>query len=246
MLPPPPPEIQGPLEHVLDSAIEMGAPPPPWVAVEDDDGRWVKEVAATDPLERSHLVLAARSEEALVTAIRLGVGGALRVPPSTPSATAALEAAAAPAALWIPDDRLADLAGATDGPPLAVGWRNRPFWRCQHGEAEMAARLVALAVELDSLPAVATWPVLVIADRTREEIGNAWNRIAKRHGVVSEGLIIVPCEPLAPHCGLAAAAVRALVMGETAAEGEQRIKSSQPVYELPSGRLIGWSKAGGR
>jgi len=241
LLPPPPPEVHGPLDHVLDQAVELGAPAPPWVAVEDDEGRWVKEVAAADPLERSHLVLAARSEKALVTAIRLGVGGALRLPPSTPSATAALEAAAAPAALWIPDDRLADLAGSPDGQPLAVGWRNRPFWRCQYGEAGMAARLAELAVELESLPAVASWPALVIDSRSPDEITAAWNLLAKRDGVVSEGLVIVPCEPLAPHCGLAAAAVRALVKGEVTADSEQVDGTgSQPVYELPSGRLMGW------
>jgi hypothetical protein len=105
----------------------------------------------------------------------------------------------------------------------------------------MAARFVELAVELESLPAVASWPVLVIGDRSPEEIASAWNRLAKRDGVVSDGLIIVLCEPLAPHCGLAAAAVRALVKGEAAADAEQvHATGSQPVYELPSGRLMGW------
>jgi hypothetical protein len=175
----------------------------------------------------------------MVAAVRLGVGGALRIPPSTPEAVSALDAAADPEPVWVPDNRLADLAGDPEDEPLAVGWVNRPFWRCQLGEAEMAARLADLAAELEVVPAVVSWPALVVAGRSQEDIHGAWRTVSERGGFQSEGLAMTTCEPLATHCGLAAAAVRALVGLEGG--GETRIEGSpRPVYELPSGTHVGW------
>jgi hypothetical protein len=235
------PAVRSPLESVLGQALAAGSPPPAWVAVEDDSDLWVREAAAVPRSERARGVFAARSEVGLVMAVRLGIGGALLLPPSTTAARAALEAAAALGEGGWPDPGLADLVVADASGLVAVGWARSEFWRCQLGEPEMAAWLADLAVELGVLPAVVPWPAMVIGERSTEQLVGAWHRVEARRGIVSDGIVVVRVEPAADHGGRAVAAIRGLV--ESDAEGSTHLGDDvpvRPVYELPSGRHVGW------
>jgi hypothetical protein len=243
------PAVRSPLESVLGQALATGSPPPAWVAVEDDHHSWIREAAAASPAERARGVLAARSEAGLVTAVRLGIGGALPLPPSTKAARAAFEAAALVGERAWPDPGLADLVVAEASCLVAVGWARSEFWRCQLGEPEMAAWLADFAVELGVLPAVVPWPALLLEERSVEQLVGAWHRVEARSGIVSDGIVVVRVEPAAGHGGRAVAAIRGLA--ESGAKGSTQLGEdapARPVYELPSGRRVGWwsSSASGR
>jgi hypothetical protein len=245
LFPEPPPEVRGPIESVLRQAVDGGAPAPPWIVLEDNAQEWVRQVAALSRVDRARGVIAASSDGALAIAVRLGLGGAFWLPPSTVCAAAAFEAAARGGEVCDPDARLADLVAADGRRFLVAGWINRRFWRCQLGEPEMAAWLVDLATELEVVPAVVPWPALVLAERAEQEIRDAWNTVSERRRATSEGLAVVTCQPVTGHCGVAANAIRALLDGESeskeSAWGEPR---PQPVFELPSGRWVGcWHAA---
>ncbi len=244
MLGSPPPAVAGPLGSVLDQAIAAGAPAPPWVAVEDPAGRWVREVAAVPASERARGVVAVGSDEALVTAVRLGVGGALRLPPSTVQASAALDAAAAAAQPWTADGWLADLAVTVAGEPLAVAWRNRAFWRRQVGEPEMTAYLVELARQLEVVPALAPWPALVLEGRSQAEVEEAWDRVVSRRRGASQGVRVARCQAAPHQIGVAASVLDALADAEAAGVGEaDSAMPPRPVHALPGGELVGWWSA---
>jgi hypothetical protein len=234
------PAVRAPLESVLGQALAVGSPPPAWVAIEDVHDAWIREAAAAPPGERVRGVFAARTEVGLVTAVRLGIGGGLPLPPSTRAATAALEAAAAAAGPPSPDPGLVDLLAAESSRLLAVGWARRDFWRNQIGEAEMVASLTDLAVELGELPAVVVWPALLIGARQEKEVIDAWGRVQARRGTPSDGMEIVRVEGESGHGGTVAAAIRSLVVRDAQVDAGHEPQAPRPVYELPSGRRVGW------
>jgi hypothetical protein len=239
LVPPPPDEVRQPLESVLEQAL-AGEAPPPWVAVEDRDGRWIRFAAAASPEERSRSVVALSSEAALISAVRLGIGGAMWLPPSTAGARAALDGAATRLLPPTTDAWIADLAVPPGGDLVAVTWANRPFWRCQLGAPALTLRLVELAAELDVLPAVVSWPALLVAARPSREIHSAWKRVTESRRVPSQGVAVVSCDHDWGHCGLVTAAMRALATREPDSDGAGTLECpGQAVYELPSGRLLG-------
>ena len=241
LLPPADDEANGPLKTVVRAAISGGAPEPSWIAVEDDQGEWILHAAAADPQDRGRAVVAVRSEAALVAAIRLGVGGAMWLPPSTQGAAAALQAAAeARLDRAHPSAWLADLASGWDGDLLAVSWTNRPFWRCQLGEPFMALLLAELANELGVLPALLPWPALLMSPRPAEEIHEAWDRVTTRAERATEGLELISCAPREGHCGVVTTAMRALVAHVSDSPLDQPASFPRPVYGLPGGQLEGW------
>jgi hypothetical protein len=192
-------------------------------------------------------VIAATSQEALAIAVQLGVGGALRLPPSTLEAGAALEAAARVGEAWVADAGLADLAADWDQDMLVAGWINRQFWRCQLGEPEMTEWLAELARELEVLPAIVPWPALVLADRTEQEVQAAWDRVAAGRRLTSEGIAVVKCRPKVGHCGVAAMAVQCLLEQDLngMAAGDTGT-APQPVFEIPRGNPVGfWAPSAG-
>ena len=81
------------LYSVIAGALAGGAPDPSWVAVDDGSGSWVVEASTRPSAERARGVVAVSSEDALVKAQLLGVGGALWLPPSSLGALEAFSAA---------------------------------------------------------------------------------------------------------------------------------------------------------
>lgn len=243
--PEPPAAVARPLSAVIDHALERGAPPPPWLVVEDDEGDWFPLLAAAPPAERARVVAAVVTDVALVQTLRLGVGGAMPLPPSTPSAVDAFAAAAArrlPPTGYEPAALEACLtAGST---VLAVTVAQRGFWRVQLGDCRIASLLAALAERLGCLPTLLSWPAIVIAGHEPEEVRRAWAEVAQAPPAPSDGIVAVQLSPAARAGGLAAAATTALAAAEQRAV-RPASSASLPVCELPGGNLVGrWSPPG--
>ncbi len=231
----------GPLLTVAQAAVSDGAPEPSWIAVEDDRGEWIRHAAATEPVDRARAVVAVQTEAALVAAVRLGVGGAMWLPPSTQGAATAFRAASEAAPnRGHPSAWLADLATGWDGDLLAVSWVNRPFWRCQLGEPFMAGLLVDLADELGVLPALLPWPALLMSPRPERDIHSAWELVTARTPCVTEGLEVIGCAAREGHCGVVTTAMQSLVAHVSEESERESVVFPRPVYGLPSGQLAGW------
>lgn len=235
----------GAIGAVFEQAMAAGASEPSWAVVADSGRNWVGEVASTSADERARGVVVVHSEDALVLAIRLGIGGALWLPPSTAGAAAALAAANAQAADVGPslDPWLADLVSAPDQRLDVVTWNHREFWRCQVGERRMAALLALLAADLGALPLVLPWPALLLpAGGDRQRIEEAWEALSTRFQVASEGISVIPCGAREGHCGAAAAALSALATLPDRPLHGSAGSIPRAVWELPSGRRVGaWS-----
>jgi len=245
--PDPPASVRRPLESVVAQAQELGAPLPPWIAVEDEDGEWFRLVAGTPPAERVRAVAAVASEVALLQALRLGVGGALWLPPSTPSAVEAFSAAAArtPPAPAAEPQVLEALA--REVPSFLVATvANRPFWRLQLGDCVVASLLAETAVRLERLPLLLPWPAVVVTRASEADLDGAWAAACAGRSAPREGLVAVRLATDALHRGVAVLALEALAAAE-AVERPSDHDQAYPVCELPSGRLIGrWSPRLGR
>jgi hypothetical protein len=162
------------------------------------------------------------------------------LPPSTSAASAALAAAAERLPPPAADAWIADLAASPEEELIVVTWANRPFWRCQLGAPALTGCLVELARELDVLPAVVSWPALLLASRPPAEIHAAWERVMDGRQQVAEGIVVVPCDHQWGHCGAVTAAMRALATHEARPAGRKGHGCrSRAVFELPEGRLRG-------
>ncbi len=230
------------LAGVLERAVAGGAPAPAWAAAEDPGGAWIRAAAGLPPAERRRGVVGVANVEALVVAARLGVGGALWLPPSLAGGVGALAAAAAAeAARDCTDSGLIDLVACGAGQLVAVSWVNAPFWRQQLGEREMALLLAELAEGLGVLPAVLPWPALLLPrGPTEAEIEAAWRRLTADCHVLSQGVEQVPCDLQASRGEVVAAAVRSLAERHTPLADPALWGFPRPVHELPSGRRVGW------
>ncbi len=244
--PDPPASVRRPLESVVEQAQKLGAPAPPWIAVEDERGEWLRLLAATTPMERAQTVAAVASEVALLQAMRLGAGGALWLPPSTPSTVKAFRAAAArtppvPAAEPPVLEALAHEVPSI----LVVTVANRPFWRLQLGDCTIASLLAETARRLDCLPLLLPWPAVALTNASERDLDGAWAAACADRSAPREGLVVVRVATDAPYRGVAVLALEALAAAE-AGEGRGNHGETRPVCELPSGRLVGrWAPRAG-
>lgn len=245
LLPSEPTAVAYGLDAVLENALAGGAREPSFVAVADSSGRWLAEAAVLEPRVRARGVIAAVDDRSFVAALRLGVGGALRLPPSTVAAGEALSAAAGAPAPPAGYDSGVAVALASASPSLSVvSFSGLAFWRRQLGDRVLTERLLALAGLLRLPAAVLPWPAMVIA-AAGPELEAAWA------GLCAEGAALAPSLALHAVPGpvgpdeVVAAAYRVLAAAPDGPGAEAAIPP-QPVHELPSGRAVGcWSTAAG-
>ena len=238
LLPSPAEAIRKPLESVVGNVLAREAPAPPWIAVDDGGGAWLGLAAARPAAERAHGVVAAAGDEALVAALQMGIGGAVRLPPSTLSLEEALSAAAASVVggdACRPD--LVAPVAAAGGKVKLLSFRNHAFWRNQLGETALASLLVELAALLEVPPAILPWPALLVAGREQRRVAAAWKKQAAAGPSPTQGLVTTTLSRVAE--GPIAAAYRVLLEGEGVG-GPSRPVPPESVHELPSGRLVGW------
>ena len=228
------------LATVLEAAIAAGAVPPSFIAVADAEGRWLRQTAALDPQLRSRAVIAAVDDRPFVDALRLGVGGALRLPPSTVAAAEALTAAAA---TTLPsggfDPAVAGVLAAGASPLAVVSIRDRGFWRRQLGDRVLSERLLAAVGSIEATAAVLPWPALVLAAADGSRLEAAWRSLADDWAQPAPSLDVRALPPGTRADDVLSAAHRELA---TAADRPEPgpAATRAPVHELPSGRAVGW------
>ena len=235
------------IENMLKSLENADTRLPPWVLVEDRDDAWQRHAALLPVEERRRSVIAASSQASLADAIRFEIGGATWLPVSTPSLELACEAAAIGdlrivAPIVTRDVLEMSVADATE--LWGVMWRPRSFWNTQLGAGRLCSWLTGIADRLECVAAILPGPVLVVADRGRDEIEIAW-----RDESVSGGTAF-PVPPaivdLLGAMGSEGSRSRleyllAGIAGEGGGE-PPHVDGSLPVLEIPSGLRVGcWS-----
>ena len=237
LLPRPEDAVRKGLESVVEAACANGAPQPPWVAVDDGSDRWIALVAARSRAERRLGVAAVSSDRALVTAHRLGVGGAFMLPPSTLATFEALTAATArnlpPAQAWLED------VGILEGqdPMHVVTAANNTFWCCQLGEPGLIRLLQELASLLEIPPVILPWPALIVEGEGIDRVKGTWNDLRAKTGGPVPDLAVARAKM--DGGTVLAAAFATLLTEEDQTPLATRIEPV-PVNELPTGGAVGW------
>ena len=171
---------------------------------------------------------------------RLGVGGALWLPPSSPAAMEAFETSAETEATALEfDPSVVEVVGS-DGAMCILSFADREFWRVQLGDRALAVLLSDLATAVGAPAAILPWPALLLSDRLGAGASEAWRGLAaKRVGAVPN-LIVTPLSVSAMGKGMAFdAAYAALLEGISEAQAVDSIRLNT-VHELPQGRRVGW------
>jgi len=239
LLPEPPDSSRTPLESVLEHVLADGVSEPPWIAIDDGTGSWLPEVAACPPAERHRGVLAAMEDDSLVTALRLGLGGAFSIPPSSLGVREALAAAAAsPIIEAVCDPDLAMQVAASADVATVITYRNRGFRQSQLGNRVLTAFLRELATALDEPPALLPWPALLVGGRKQRAVATAWKRLLADGHLPVHGLELWTAAYSVEKRDHVAATYRVLLDGES--EADDNVPPPEPVHALPSGRRVGW------
>jgi hypothetical protein len=182
-------------------------------------------------------VAAVSTEGALVTAQRLGIGGAMSVPPSS---LGALEAFAAAGAREPGTAGDASTLGLLDGRSIhVVTVSDRSFWRAQLGDRGLAELLTELASGLEVPAATLAWPVLVVAECDPAAISEAWAGLAAVAGKGAPNIVILSPRPESLERGVLDAVYESL-LGPAPPKVPAEPMSPQPIHELPHGRRVGW------
>ena len=237
LIPEPIAAIRNGVESVVGACVELGAPEPPWIAVDDGSDRWVALVAARPPGERVRGVVATSSDRGLAIAHRLGVGGAFRLPPSSLGAREALMAASlAEGRPYLSDPAVLGLLDAAEGLHV-VSVADGTFWVCQLGEPVLASLFAQLASRLEVVPAIVPWPALVVDGNTPGRVLDCWKTLELELDRELPDLTITAVDVKSSNS--AAGTLAALLAGEGQAlsVGPPR---RNPVHELPAGGQIGW------
>lgn len=240
------------VESVLETLLADNTPEPSQVFIDDGDGSW-RRFAAMQPVEaRRRSVLVTASDESLGDALLFEIGGASRMPISTPSMEAACESAAedegGPVVPFATQGVLEALT-ADVSEILLVGWRPPAFWLRQIGPVRSMTRLAEVAERLEILPVILPGPVLVVTGRTATEVEAVW-----RHDEGVPGSPPFPDPPWIVKLATSDIPTGAGVRIEDFAKAwiaepgkdDERPGADFSVLEIPSGRKVGcWSLAGG-
>ncbi len=236
-LTPPPEANRRSFDAVFERAVAAGASAPAWVTVAEDAG-WLRAAATRPRSERSRGVVVASAVATLVAAHRLGIGGAISLPPSTPAAATAFATAAATAADV--DDGLdpADLAAESSELVVVVA-HNPALWRRQLGAPYLRRALAALADRLEVPWCCGPGPSLLVAGCERAVVAAACTPRAT-DPTPGQGWQVTTVAVGAGGLDLD----RALgeLVGRSADGGERPRRC--PVYSLPAGNRVGWWVAG--
>ena len=238
LFPLPAEEIREGLYSVVAGALAGGAPDPSWVAVDDGSGSWVVEASTRPAAERARGVVAVSSEDALVKAQLLGVGGALWLPPSSIGTLEAFSTAGSAEAPVAFDAAALDLHDGR-APVQVVSFVHRRFWRSQVGDRVLENFTAELAIALEAPAAILRWPALVVADRDPGEIAAAWEELASRRETIGPSINVLSLQPKDLEIGVLDGAYAALAGSPSTTESPGQVPP-QPIHELPHGRRVGW------
>ena len=236
LFPLPSEEIRDGFYSVVAGAIAGGVTEPSWVAVDDGTGAWLVEISSHPALDRARGVVAVSSEEALVKAQRLGIGGAMWLPPASLGAFEAFASAASSAAPRAYDSAALELLSGKTSVHV-VTFASRRFWRAQLGDRDIGNLLAELAVSLEVPVAILPWPALVLADREQGAIVKVWEELVGESENLGPTLSILP--RMVVENEVLVKVYSALRAGPTTG-GSSNSVPQMPVHELPHGRRVGW------
>lgn len=236
------------VERMLETLLAEKTPLPSRVLIDDADRSWRRHAAALPVETRRRSVLVTASDASLVDALLFEIGGAARLPLSTPSMEAACEAAVSPefggvipmATQGVMDALMGDLSEF-----LVVGWRPQAFWQRQAGAIRPVRWLVEIAERLAIIPVILPGPFLVISGRGRTEVEAAAANAGGGRGSFSfpapPSVVELSTSDLSADSGIQIDSILAVATaGRDDADCSPEF--SDPVLELPSGRCVGrWS-----
>lgn len=248
LVPPGSSTIHRAVESVLETLMNGNTALPTHVLIDEGDRSWLRLAAAWPVEVRRRTVLVTASDESLVDALSLEIGGAVRLPVSTPSMEAACESAAAlDAAEAVPmaTQGVLDTLVVESSEVLVVGWWPQAFWQRQMGPIRPVKWLVEIAERLAIIPVILPGPILFVAGRRRAEIEAVWIGAEDRPGPLSFASAPRILE-FSPSVISVDGEVRIdLVLSATAAgqdDAVAQLEINHPVLEIPSGRRVGcWS-----
>ncbi len=236
LFPLPADEIRDGFYSVIAGAMAGGVSEPSWVAVDDGTDAWIVEVSRFSAVDRARGVVAVSSEEALAKAQRLGIGGAMWLPPASLGALEAFTSASSARAPIAHDAAALELLDGKESIHIATFF-DRPFWRAQLGDRELGELLAELAASLKVPVTILQWPALVVAGRDQTEIVKAWVGLIAERGGPAPALSVLPEIDIEEE--VLDDAYSALTTGPTTDESSNSM-SALPVHELPHGRRVGW------
>lgn len=237
------------VERLLDGVCDETVEPPSHAFVQCDEDQWQRHAACLPVVTRRASVLIASSDEELLDAVRLEIGGAARLPVSTHGLTLACEAAARASlddAACLATRALLEIVLAKGSDPLLVGWRPSAFWTNQVGSPRLIRALLGVARRLECIPAIVPGPFLVVTGCSFAEVEDAaviGEDACGRPTPVAPAVIEVGELPNGPD------RVRVDVLIEAAAAaGRAEVAVAMEgvrVLELPGGSSLGrWSLSG--
>jgi hypothetical protein len=236
------------VKSVIETLLAGNTVLPPHVLIDDGDRSWQRYAAALPVEVRRRSALVTASEASLVDALSFEIGGAARLPVSTPSMEAACEAASILESLDVAPMATQGVLDALRGDLselLVVGWRPQEFWRRQVGPIRQVRWLVEIAERLTVIPMILPGPILVVMDRSRAEIEAALGDAGGGPGFPSFPSPPTMVELSASNSGAGDEFRIDRILAVAAAGGHVaggRPQLNHPVLEIPSGRTVGqWS-----
>jgi hypothetical protein len=242
-------ELRRSLASVLSSALERGAPRPELIVAQGVDDIWLHRLFEQPRAARSRGVLVARNEQGLAAAVRAGVGGALWAPPATPALVTALEAAASTGdvsrtpALSLEDTEALVTGSAEAWAIVRVGGHG--LWHRRCGTEEIRQLLGTVVGRLGAGYLLAVGPALLVqAERVADAVA-AWAKVTEGSSTAGADDLVATPLPVAADEEVVLWACGAAPGGASPADG-RRQAIIRPVYEIPSGRRLGWWSTGPR
>ncbi len=235
LFPLPADEIRDGFYSVIAGAMAGGVSEPSWVAVDDGTDAWVVEVSRFSAVDRARGVVVVSSEEALAKAQRLGIGGAMWLPPASLGALEAFTSASSARAPIAHDAAALELLDGKESVHIVTIF-DRPFWRAQLGDRELCDLLAELAVSLEVPVVILQWPALAVAGQDQAAIVKAWEEMIAKSGKPAPTPSVL--RPIDIGDEVLVDSYSALTAG-SASSGSSDSMSAQPVHELPHGRRVG-------
>ena len=248
IMPPKESPIHRVVETVLGTLRADKTPLPSRVLIDDADRSWRRHAAALPVETRRCSVLVTASDASLVDALLFEIGGAARLPLSTPSMEAACESAVASdfgGAIPMATQGVMDALMGDCSEILVVSWLPQAFWQRQAGALRPVRWLVEIAERLAIVPVILPGPILVISGRGRAEVEAAAVDAGGRPGSFSlpapPSVVELSTSDLSAGSGIRIDSIlAAATTGQDDADGQPGL--SDPVFEIPSGRCVGrWS-----
>jgi hypothetical protein len=239
----PGPELARSLANVLAGAQRAGAPSTELIVVQGADDEWLHQLLQQPSERRLRGVVVARNEHGLAAAVRAGIGGALWSPPATSAMAAALEAAAAAEKAshgeMLSIEDAAALVGGSAEAWAVVRVAGQELWLGRSGLTALRHALAGVGRTLGTAYLLNVGAALLLPADRAEDASAAWLKSQSEGAAPGGSRLVSTGIPVSANEMMIFEAVGG---GRPAGpgRGRQRPEILEPVYEIPSGRRVGW------